>query len=56
MAQSGKRIAYVVAIPDARVSNVKFGAPLIKLVAGKKKLAALSGPVGGFYGTVINLK
>ena len=56
MAQSGKRIAYVVAIPDARVSNVKFGAPLIKLVAGKKKLSALAGPVGGFYGTVIRLK
>jgi len=56
MAQSGKRIAYVVAIPDSPVSNAKFGAPLIKLVAGKKKLAALTGPVSGFYGTVIRLK
>lgn len=56
MAQSGKRIAYVIAVPDAAVSSAKFSAPLIKLVAGKKKLAKLSGPSVGFYGTVIKMK
>lgn len=56
MAQSGKRIAYVVAVPDVPVSNAKFSAPLIKLAAGRKKLSALAGPVNGFYGTVIKMK
>lgn len=48
MAQSGKRIAYVIAVPDVAVSSAKFSGPLTKLVAGKKKLSKLSGPAAGF--------
>ena len=56
MAQSGRRIAYVVASPDGALSNAKFSTPLIKLVAGKKKLPELTGPVSGMYGALQKIK